>query len=651
MSEEVTLNQLVRTLAEERGLDLRTYKLTTLERRVQKRMHQVGVANYPEYLEKLRNDQREVNELLNVVLINVTEFFRDPQAWEVLQTTVIPKMFANFKPGDTFRAWSAGCASGEEPYSLALIIADHLGARLADYDVKIYATDIDEEALHTARHGEYPADRLRLVRPEWRERYFTGSTSKLRINRDVRRMVIFGRSNLASDAPISHCHLVVCRNVLIYFDAAAQKPVFMRLHYALEPGGVLFLGKAESKLTESELFRPLNSRWRIFQRIDREPKEPRMGELSSAVPADYDRRMQEEVTRLRVQHHLLMETVRSGVIALDVNDTITACNEAAQNIWGVPCARLTGKRLQASELVHRAPELAGRVEAARATKEPVQFRSALRMNGEQRAISIIIRSVFADNGERIGMIMNCEDVTPHERLQSTIEQLEATGEELQSANEELETTNEELQSTNEELETTNEELQSTNEELETTNEELHSLNEELETTNDELERRTRELDEVSTRYGKILEQMPTPVVLVADDGSIVIWNPAAERLFALSSRGVVGLKLSQLPLPSTLRRVLVRRHKSTLTAQERSSLRNQRLKIGASTRHVDLQFMPIDSPSLRGVLIMFDPFRSGKSREHGKGAPSARRPSARSAAAPAADPPAQKRKRARKKKK
>ncbi len=616
MSEDVTLNHLVRTLAEERGLDLRTYKPTTLERRVRKRMHQVGVSTYPDYLERIRKEPRELNELLNVVLINVTEFFRDPQAWEVLQTTVVPKLFANLKPGDAFRAWSAGCASGEEPYSLALIIADHLGAKLPDYDVKIYATDIDEDALHIARHGEYPADRLRLVRPDWRDRYFQGTT-KLRIHREVRRMVIFGRSNLVSDAPISHCSLVICRNVLIYFDVAAQKQVLMRLHYALDPDGVLFLGKAESKLTESELFRPVNSRWRIFQRINREPKELRLEEVAVAGGAsEYERRMQEEITRLRVQHQLLMETVRSGVIALDVNDTVTACNDAAQSIWGLRGGQLLGKRVQASELVYRAPELIGWVETARASKETVQFRSALRMDGEERAISVVLRAIFADTGERIGMILNCEDVTSHERLQSTIEQLEATGEELQSANEELETTNEELQSTNEELETTNEELQSTNEELETTNEELQSLNEELENMNQELEARSHELNALTSRYEETLKRMPWPVILVNRDLRIQLWNSAAQRLFGVGATSVVGVELEQLPTDPTLMKNLLRRCRAVLEKNKTLTVHDQKLRTAGGGARFDVQLTPAsrDENQVDGVLIMFGAFHSGDSK-------------------------------------
>ncbi len=627
MSEDVTLKQLVQTLAEERGLDLRGYKPTTLERRVQKRMHQVGAKSYPEYLQFVRNEPREINELLNVVLINVTEFFRDPQAWEALRNDVLPQVLGGVKAGDTFRAWSAGCASGEEPYSLAILVADLLGPKLGDIDAKIYATDIDEQALQIARHGEYPADNLRLVRPEWRERYFSG-TNRLRINRDLRRLVIFGRSNLLSDAPISHCQLIICRNVLIYFDTASQKQILSRLHYALEPNGVLMLGKAESKLTDSQVFHPLNARWRIFQRIGRETRPGRAGD-EAAVPIltpDYDRRLQEEVEMLRLQHEHLLQTMRSGVIEMDVNDVVTACNEAAHMIWGLGGARLLGKRIQNTELVFRCPELPARMEYARTTREVVRFQCMIKPpDGEERIVSLALRAVAAENGERTGMLLNCEDVTSQDRLQSTVEQLEATGEELQSANEELETTNEELQSTNEELETTNEELQSTNEELETTNEELQSLNEELENMNQELEARSRELNALTSRYEETLKRMPWPVILVDRELRIQLWNGAAQRLFGVPSTSVVGVELEKLPADGELIRNLMRRCRNVLEHGKVVTLRQQELRNAAGSSTFDVQFTPAsrNEDEVEGVLIILGPFHGNGGGGNSRGEPAA----------------------------
>src|SRR6185437_12214936 len=487
---QLSLHQLVSELANNRNLDLRGYKTSTLERRIRKRMGEVNTRTYSDYLDKVHQDGHEVNALLNTILINVTEFFRDPPAWEVLRTDVLPAMLRRLKSGDPFRAWCAGCASGEEPYSLALLVSDLLGPKLGDYDIKIYATDIDDEALAVARRGEYPADALRRLLPQWRERYFSGGPL-LRINREPRRLVIFGHSNLMLDAPISHCQLIICRNLLIYFDTITQKQILLRMHYALEPGGVLFLGKAESKLSESHLFRPLNLRWRLFQRLDNRAETlglPPARRVEAKTPA-MDKTTQ-QLQMLQLYHHYILDTLKSGIMELDSTDIVVNHNDAALAIWALGAGRLQGKRLQNTEVVARCPEMARHLEESRGNQEPVEFQCSVRTDSEEKTIHVSIRAIVSEEGERTGTLIHCDDVSMQEKLQTTIEQLEATGEELQSANEEFETTNEELQSTNEELETTNEELQSTNEELETTNEELQSLNEELENMNDELEQRT-----------------------------------------------------------------------------------------------------------------------------------------------------------------
>lgn len=245
MAKDVSLKDLLQELAEQRGFDFRGYKKTTLERRFRRRMFQLNTGSYADYGEYINAHPDEINELLNTILINVTEFFRDPPAWEILRHEVLPPILKRVKPGHSFRAWSAGCASGEEAYSVAILLAEYFGARIQDYDIKIYATDIDEDALSSARRGEYSVDSLRRVRAEWRDKYFHGK-GLLRVNREIRRLVIFGRSNLAQDAPISHVNLLLCRNVLIYFDAASRAGVVGRLISRLAPGGLLFLGHAES---------------------------------------------------------------------------------------------------------------------------------------------------------------------------------------------------------------------------------------------------------------------------------------------------------------------------------------------------------------------------------------------------------------------
>src|SRR5215475_14217067 len=315
MSKDIPLKDLLQELAEHRGFDFRGYKKTTLERRFRKRMFQLNIGSYAEYGEYIGKNADEANELLNTILINVTEFFRDPPAWEILRNEILPPLLKPLKSGASFRSWSAGCASGEEAYSIAIILSEFFGPRIAEFDVKIYATDIDDDALTTARRGEYSAEALRRVRPEWRNKYFHGK-GMLRVNREIRRLVIFGKSNLGQDAPISHVDLLLCRNVLIYFDSDLQKQILARLHYALEPGGTLFLGKSESQLTNSTQFRRLNARWRIFQRIT--PATTTESKLDATPDASEEdmvlsQNARLELDSLRSQHRYMLETLRLGV--------------------------------------------------------------------------------------------------------------------------------------------------------------------------------------------------------------------------------------------------------------------------------------------------------------------------------------------------
>jgi two-component system CheB/CheR fusion protein len=603
--DQFSLRRLIDELAANRNLDLRGYKTSTLERRIRKRMAEVSARTYSEYLDRVHQNANEVALLLNTILINVTEFFRDPQAWEALHTEILPHILRSLKPGDTFRAWCAGCASGEEPYSLAILVSDILRDKLGHYDVKIYGTDIDEEALTTARRGEYAAERLRRVRPEWRERYFTGHT-RMRINREQRRLVIFGRSNLMTDAPISHCQLIICRNLLIYFDTATQKQILGRMHYALEPGGVLFLGKAESKLSESHLFRPLNLRWRLFQRSDNRGAAFGLPPARQGAVAPPMNTNEQQFRTLQLYHRYILDTLRSGIIELDSSDIVINHNQAALAIWGLKDTPLQGKRLQNTDMTVQCPEMTRHLEQSRGKTEPVEFQCSLRTDAEEKAVHVTIRAVLSQEGERTGTLIYCDDISAREKLQTTIEQLEATGEELQSANEELETTNEELQSTNEELETTNEELQSTNEELETTNEELQSLNEELENMNDELEQRTRELHEVTSRYAETLRRMPWPVMLVDREEKIQLWNAAAQKLFGVTATSVIGVALDRLPVEQSLSRTLLRRFRAVLKSQKGGVLRNLAFRIGAARQVLDVHFTPIArDAAMEGVLIMF----------------------------------------------
>jgi two-component system CheB/CheR fusion protein len=625
MAELATLTDLVEQLAQERGMDLRGYKHTSLGRRVQRRMQQVNIRSYREYMEYLRQHAEEPTELLNTVLINVTRFFRDPQAWETLQQEVLPALFRHRPVGTPFRVWCAGCSTGEEAYSAAIMLCEFLGTRIKDYEIKIYATDHDEEALRVARRGEYRPDHLRGVSPGIREKYFTGE-STLRVVRHVRRMVIFGRSNLLSDAPISHVDLLVCRNVLIYFDSPAQEHILRQLRYALNEGSVLFLGKAESQLKRNSDFVPIDPRWRIFQRrLSQSPIE--WHEISGRVnmESEVKDKAHQDLESLKNYYDALLGTLDSGVLALDSSDIVIGENDKVLKLWEIS-NKMTGQKLQNTEFWQKCTELKQRLEESR-KEQPSSVEFDCYAN-PSTMVNVTIKPVLSESGnEALGTLIYMENVTPRVTLQSTFEELETTAEELQSTNEELETTNEELQSTNEELETTNEELQSTNEELETTNEELQSLNEELETTNEELSSRTRELDEVNARYSEMMERMPWPVFLVDGEGLVYMFNSAAQKLFGFAEPSERGMKLEELPMDNRSRQALLRRHQAAVQTQKQSILRNQHLVTNRFDGESDIHFTPLSRDSQKhGVIVMFEVQLQGKGK-----------PETRTAKKPAAD--------------
>ena len=604
---EQALKDLVRELAEERGVDFRGYKPTTLERRIRRRMQQLDVGSFAEYGEYIRQKPAETTELLNTVLINVTRFFRDPQAWDILRDEVLRVFFAGRPAGSTFRVWCAGCATGEESYSVAMILSDVLGPRIKDFELKIYATDNDEGALGIARRAEYAPESLRGMSAAIKARYFTGDRV-LRVVRDIRRMLIFGRSNLLSDAPISHVDLLLCRSVLIYFDAAAQANIMARLKYALNEGGVLFFGKSEPLLKGDADLTVVNAKWRIFQRrsagVSRE--WPNSGRTNMTPDAKEE---SQKLSTLKLYSDVILATLESGVLVLDAEDTVITQNDRAQKLFDLP-AKMAGQKLQNTELWRRCPELKESMEQTRSSPpKAIHFDV---YPSPSVVVTVTLKPILEESGSRIGTLMYLENVTPRVTLQSTIEELETTTEELQSTNEELETTNEELQSTNEELETTNEELQSTNEELETTNEELQSLNEELETTNEELSVRTRELDEVNARYSDMMERMPWPVFLVQDDTHIYMFNSTAQRLFGFANPSEKGMSLQELPLDPKTRKVMLRRHSAVIKSRKQSSIRNWHLITNCFDGNADVHFTPLSATSPgQGVIMVFQVDRLG----------------------------------------
>lgn len=539
---------LLRYMRDSRGFDFTGYKRTSLMRRVRHRMDQAGYTSFEEYLDVLQASSDEFASLFNTILINVTAFFRDPEAWEFISAEVIPRMLAERGPDDPIRVWSAGCASGQEAYTLAMLLAEALGPDAFRQRVKIYATDIDEEALAEARTASYEARAIESVPEDLLARYFERVNGRYIFHKDLRRAVIFGRNDLVKDAPISRVDLLVCRNTLMYLNAETQRNVLGRLHFALGPQGTLFLGHAEMLLSHGDRFTPLNLKNRIF----RKAVGTHNGiERYDPAAAFYDRHG--ELPGLTTVRDLAFRASPVAQIVVTGEDTVAMINQQAESIFGLS-ARDIGRLLRDLEVSYRPVELRTYLEQAKVERRSARIPDVKwqRPGAETVWFEIHVNPlVDAENG-LLGVSIVFFDVTATrallDKVVQTNRQLEAAYEELQSTNEELETTNEELQSTVEELETTNEELQSTNEELETMNEELQSTNDELHTINETLRERSIELDDAKNFLDSLINSMQMGMVVVDREMRVVVWNRGCEDLWGLRSDETTGSKLTGLDI-------------------------------------------------------------------------------------------------------
>jgi two-component system CheB/CheR fusion protein len=606
-------HELLEYLRVARGFDFHGYKPATLVRRIRRRMEQVDVADFTTYRDYLEVHPEEFGTLFNTILINVTAFFRDPPAWDVVTQTVIPDLVGRKGPSDPIRIWSAGSATGEEAYTLAIVLAEHLGIDDFRERVKIYATDVDDDALSAARQAVYSARQVEAMPPDLLRKYFEPMEDSFTFRKDLRRLVIFGRHDLLEDAPISRIDLLACRNVLMYFNAEAQARILARFHFALNDGGFLFLGRAETLMAHGQNFAPVDLKRRISRKTRGGMRErtfytPAASGDGASSPAHPD------TVRIR---EAALDTTPVAQIVLDDEGQVVGVNERARLLFSLTLADL-GRPFQDLQLSYRPIELRSVLEQARAdrrmvTLKDIEWRSAL---GDVRWFDLQVAVLF-EAATMIGASVSFLDVTAFKRLQRELEQanqeLETAYEELQSTNEELETTNEELQSTVEELETTNEELQSTNEELETMNEELQSTNEELQTINDELRERGDELNTTNAFLDSVLTSLQRGVAVVDTELRLLGWNRQAEELWGVRADEVAGRHLLNLDigLPLDQVRPLIRASLSREDGQRRIVVpavnrRGRRIECAVSCSPL----LGADQ-DVRGVIILMDDLDGG----------------------------------------
>jgi two-component system CheB/CheR fusion protein len=524
-------------LKETRAFDFTGYKRGTLTRRIEKRMEQVGVTNHIDYVDFLEVHPEEFEPLFNTILINVTSFFRDPEAWDVLRDVVLPELIER-SDGGPIRLWSAGCSSGQEAYSAVMLLAEALGVEGVKDRVKVYATDVDEEALDQARLATYTQREMESLSPALAKKYFEPSGSTWTFNPDLRRAVIFGRHDLLQDAPISRVDLLLCRNTLMYFNSEVQTRLVQNLHFSLASDGYLLLGKVEMLLGTGELFEPVDVKRRLFRKLIPATLRGRLLAMASPDNAAYALTASERIVDAAFEH------AADPQLVLDGDGFLVAVNARARALFGIQ-PEAVGRPFQDLEISYRPIELRSSIDEARSEGRAVRLSEVPRWtpSGELTVLDIGIAPLSRD-GEHLGVVISFVDVTRHRQLQEELEQthreLEVAYEELQSANEELETTNEELQSTIEELETTNEELQSTNEELETMNEELSSTNEELHAINDELRDRTGEVDRVNGYLESILTGLHASVIVIDTDLLVQVWNGRSFDMWGVRAEEVEG---------------------------------------------------------------------------------------------------------------
>jgi two-component system CheB/CheR fusion protein len=536
---EALLEYLQRT----RGFDFGSYKPTSLSRRVRKRMETVGVESYADYTDYLEVHPDEFAHLFNTILINVTSFFRDPPSWEYLAAEVIPRLLAQKSPGAPIRVWSAGCASGEEAYTAAMVLEEALGPAEFRARVKIYATDVSEGALNKARQATYSPREVESVPPALLAKHFRLAESCYIFDPELRRSVVFGRHDLVQDSPISRIDLLICRNTLMYFNSEAQSRILARFAFGLSPGGLLFLGKAEMLLSATDLFAPIDLKRRVFTKVGRpggqtlSAARPNIAAEATDPPALPDGALREAA----------LNTSTLAQILVDNTQTVSMINDQARALLGLSSQDI-GRPLHELTVSYRPVDVRAALDEAFAQRRTVVSEAVPWPGsggpgggggaaGRPRWFDVAVAPLLGSRGEPLGASITYLESTGVHRLRDELQQV---SQDRETTQEELQTTNEELQSTVEELETTNEELHSTNEELETMNEELQSTNEELRTSNEELHNRGSELASMSGYWQSVLGSLQTGMIVLDRDFKVEVWTPKCEDLWGLRSQEAVG---------------------------------------------------------------------------------------------------------------
>jgi two-component system, chemotaxis family, CheB/CheR fusion protein len=562
------LEKILILLRSRTGHDFSLYKKNTLYRRIERRMGIHLIDRIAAYVRYLRENPQEVELLFKELLIGVTSFFRDPAVWEQLREEAIPWLLTSRPAGGVIRAWSVGCSTGEEAYSLAIIFKEMLKALTTkgNFILQIFGTDLDRDAIDKARQGIYPANIAADVSPERLRRFFVQEGTGYRVGKEIREMVTFATQNVIMDPPLTRLDILICRNLLIYLTPELQKKLMPLFHYSLNPGGVLFLGSSESINAFTDLFAPVDIKSRLFRRRETIlPPEKVVFPASTfstlpGVPQEPSMIKPAANLQSLADQVLLQHFSPAAVLVNDKGDILYISGRTGKYLepaagkanWNIFAMAREGLRF----------DLGSAFQKALRQHEAVTAKGLRVGEGDDtQVVDITVRTIDEPEPLR-GMVMIVfTDVatTPEmkapgrsrptsasrARVLELEQELQQAREELQTTREEMQSSQEELKSTNEELQSTNEELQSTNEELTTSREEMQSLNEELQTVNAEQQSKMDELSRTNNDMRNLLNSTEIVTVFLDNDLHVRRFTPGANQLFKLIP-GDVGRPLSDI---------------------------------------------------------------------------------------------------------
>jgi two-component system CheB/CheR fusion protein len=576
-----TLRKIFILLRDRTGNDFSFYKENTIRRRIDRRMNVHQIENLRQYLQFVLANPHELDALFQELLIGVTSFFRDPQAFEVLEQKVLPALVEGKPEGATLRLWVAGCSTGEEAYSLAIIIREYLTQKKLRLTFQIFASDLDSRAIEAARAGLYPVGIAGDLTPARLQRFFTKEDSSYRVKKEIRDLVVFATHNILTDAPFTKLDLLSCRNLLIYLDAQAQRKILPLFHYALKPDGILFLGTSETIGEFEELFTVIDRKWKLFRRTAESATFPHLERFPGGLMRATTGTHAESEAPLPATRHAPISDLIQQLLVSRYAPPAVLVNARGEVVY---THGHTGSYLEPApgppthSLVEMAREglqhdLATALHQAASKEEEVVRRGLrLRANGSVILVNLTAKRISDPEALQGLFLVTFETVRedkPAPRKGAPVredapmkkgdprllQELEFTKQRLQRTIEEQQTSNEELKSTNEELQSTNEEMQSTNEELETAKEEMQSLNEELLTVNSELQGKLDALADANDDLQNLLNSTEIATIFLDNELRIKRFTLEAKRVSCLIAVDV-GRPLSDIVSKLTYDRLL-----------------------------------------------------------------------------------------------